>query len=184
MMVGRNSGAKETAKRIPLGSVGVEVGVWRGDTSALFLQRAGHLHLVDPWSVEPYKGGDYQAYLNRYTKIVGSPDPERFQNYYDDVATSVAKRFDFMDATIHRCTSTAFFAGFNGSVDWVYIDGLHTSHACTNDLIGAMYIVNPGGSIFGDDYGNKEGVTKAVDRFEKRTGFSVDHFGNQYQIQL
>jgi len=184
MMVGNNPGAQETAKRIPLGSVGVEIGVWRGDTSALFLQRAGHLHLVDPWSVEPYKGGDYQAYLNRYTKIVGSPDPERFQNYYDDVAASVAKRFNFMDVTIHRCTSTAFFAGFSGTVDWVYIDGLHTFDGCLNDLIGSLSIGKKGGSIFGDDYGNKEGVTRAVDEFAKRTEFEVDHFGNQYQIQL
>ena len=182
MMFGRNPGAIETAKRIPKGSTGVEIGVWRGESSALFLQRAAHLHLVDPWSVEPYQDGDYQDYLNRYAKIVGSADPARFQKYYDGVFQDVLQRFKGQAVTIHRCTSTKFFAEFTDTVDWVYIDGLHTFDGCMADLNGALDIVKQGGSIFGDDYGNKEGVTDAVDQFAKR--FEVDHFGNQYQIRL
>ena len=184
MMVGGNPGAKETAKRIPKGSVGVEIGVWRGDSSALFLQRASHLHLVDPWSIEPYQMGGYAVYLNRYTKIVGSPDPAKFQRFYDDVHSEVVRRFEGQAVTIHRCTSAVFFAEFKGVVDWVYIDGLHTFKGCAADLIGVRGIIKPGGSIFGDDYGNKDGVTKAVDHFVKRSGLSVDHFGNQYQIKV
>ena len=184
MMFGRNPGAKETAKRIPKGSTGVEIGVWRGESSALFLQHARHLHLVDPWSVEPYQGGDYQEYLNRYAKIVGAADPAQFQKYYDGVCQQVRQRFKGQAATIHRCTSAIFFAGFNQSVDWVYIDGLHTLDGCLADLYGALDIVKVDGSIFGDDYGNKPGVTQAVDKFKQDTGLAVDHFGNQYQIQL
>ena len=184
MMVGGNPGAKETAKRIPLGSIGVEIGVWRGDSSALFLQRASHLHLVDPWSVVPYQGGGYQEYLDRYTKIVGAPNPEMFQRFYDGVYQDVRQRFEGQAVTIHRCTSVEFFAGFKDMVDWVYIDGLHTFDGCFNDLLGALAIIKKGGSVFGDDYGNKEGVTRAVDQFEKHSGLEADHFGNQYQIQL
>ena len=184
MMVGGNPGAKETAKRIPKGSVGVEIGVWRGDSSALFLQRASHLHLVDPWSVVPYQGGDYQEYLRRYIKVVGSPDPEKFQRYYDGVHSEVVRRFEGQSVTIHRCTSTEFFAGFKDMVDWVYIDGLHTLDGCRADLDRALTATHIGGSIFGDDYGNKPGVTQAVDLFSEVSGFSVDHFGNQYQIRV
>ena len=184
MMFGRNPGAQETAKRIPQGSTGVEIGVWRGESSALFLQRAGYLHLVDPWSVGPYKGGDYQDYLNRYAKIVGSSDPAQFQQYYDKVYQEVGQRFKGQAVTIHRCTSADFFATFQQKVDWVYIDGLHTFKGALADLRGSLNIVNTGGSIFGDDYGNKPGVTHAVDQFERFTGLTVDHFGNQYQIRL
>ena len=184
MMFGRNPGAQETAKRIPQGSTGVEIGVWRGESSALFLQRAAHLHLVDPWSVVPYKGGDYQDYLNRYSKIVGSADPLQFQQYYDKVYQEVGQRFKGQAVTLHRCTSADFFDGFDSMVDWVYIDGLHTFDGCLADLAGSMEIVKPGGSVFGDDYGNKPGVTAAVDAVEKSSGLQVDHFGNQYQIRL
>lgn len=188
MMFGKNKGAALTAERIPIDSVGVEIGVWRGDSSALFLKRAKHLHLVDPWSVEAYESsdefGDYAAYLNRYSKLVGSNKPEQFQKFYDGIYNSVKKRFRGCPVTIHRQTSAGFFAGFRTSVDWVYIDGLHSFEGCQGDLVCALGFIKPGGSIFGDDYGNKLGVTKAVDHFAKQTGLPVDHFDNQYQIRV
>ena len=49
-MVGKNNDSAHTCARIPTGSVGVEIGVWKGDSSARFLTRASHLHLVDSWS--------------------------------------------------------------------------------------------------------------------------------------
>ena len=71
MMVGTNVAAQYVAKRMPENSVGVELGVWKGDSSAYFAERTRKLHLVDSWSVEPYKHLDsWEAYLNKYSKIV------------------------------------------------------------------------------------------------------------------
>jgi len=181
MMLGKNKGALDTVERIPLGSVGVEIGVWRGDTSERFLQRARFLHLVDPWAVEPYQDADYSAYLKKYAKLTGSLDPADFQKYYDDVYQSVVDRFKGKPVEIHRCTSAEFFDTFRGYVDWVYIDGLHTFEGCLFDLQNALNIVKPGGWILGDDYGNKPGVKKAVDAF----GLGFELFGlNQYAIPI
>ncbi len=186
MMRGRNKGATETAKRIPSASVGVEIGVWRGDSSELFLQRAAHLHLVDPWAVNPYRSSDefggYDKYIERYSDIVGSADPRQFQAYYDEVAAGVAKRFAGKPSvSIHRMTSECFFDTFDYDVDWVYIDGLHSFEGCLSDLHGAMEIVRPGGYIFGDDYGNRRGVTDAV----RSLGVPFNVFGgNQYEIRV
>ena len=44
MMFGKNPGTDATWKRIPEGSVGAELGVWMGDSSAKFLKRA-HLFI-------------------------------------------------------------------------------------------------------------------------------------------
>ena len=54
MMLGKNVGSEETWKRIPFNSVGVEIGVWKGDSSEKFLRKASHLHLVDQWSPIAY----------------------------------------------------------------------------------------------------------------------------------
>ena len=51
MMFGTNKTSFATAKRIPKDTVGVELGVWKGDTSLLFLQNAKHLHMVDSLSL-------------------------------------------------------------------------------------------------------------------------------------
>jgi hypothetical protein len=181
MMLGVNCGSREIAARLPLGSVGVEIGVWRGDSSEMFLKRASHLHLVDPWAVTAYEGDS--AYIDRYTGLVGSKDPKAFQALYNTVYEDVRERFRECPVTIHRCTSAQFFAEFLGTVDWVYIDGLHSFEGCLADLRGALRIVR--GSIFGDDYGNKPGVMAAVDAFIAETGLTAEVFGgNQYEIRV
>ena len=193
MMFGRNPGTDDTWKRIPEGSVGVELGVWKGDSSAKFLKRAGHVHLVDPWSVVAYEDsdefGDYQGYLDRYSGLVGSNNPDDFQKYYDGIYHSVADRFKNSSVTIHRMTTDEFFEKFNEKVDWVYVDALHSFEGCLNDLRNARKIIKSGGSIFGDDYGNekyrKEGVENAVNQFIKETGLKLDTFSlDQFEIKV
>lgn len=193
-MVGCNAGSAVTARRIKPDTVGVEIGVWRGDSSELFLRRASHLHLVDPWSVLPYAKGDefpdYASYLSRYSEQVGSEDPAAFQAYYDAVHASVEKRFSGSPVTIHRMQSREFFARFEGPVDWVYIDGLHSYRACLADLEGAKRIVRPGGCIYGDDYGMRNhprlgGVTRAVEQFAETHGLAVTKLGGlQFEIRV
>ena len=185
MMFGRNRGAEAVCGLIPKGSVGVEIGVWKGDSSELFLQRAGHLHLVDPWSVDAYRGsvefGGFDGYLSRYKQIVGSDRPEAFQDYYDRIHDSVVKRFEGRPVTIHRCTSEKFFTNFPGPVDWVYVDGGHSKEVCYHDLIGAIRISNR--YVFGDDYGTKPGVTEAVDSIVSSLDVPFKVFaGDQFRL--
>lgn len=189
MMFGTNKGSDEIWKHIPEGSVGVELGVWRGDSSEKFLRRSKHLHLVDPWSVVAYEDsdefGDYEGYLNRYSTLVGSRDPKDFQRYYDNIAESVRIRFLGKPVTIHRCTTDKFFTSFAEQVDWVYVDALHSFEGCLSDLQNSLRIVKTGGYIFGDDYGNKPGVVQAVDHFIKDTGLQLDVISsNQYKIYV
>jgi len=189
MMFGKNIGTTETCKRIPEGSIGVELGVWQGESSEKFLKKAGHLHLVDPWSSIAYEDsdefGDYQGYLDRYSKLVGSNNPDDFQKFYDNIYNMVSAKMINRPVTIHRQTTDEFFAEFTEKVDWVYVDALHSFEGCLSDLRNARKIIKPGGSIFGDDYGNKPGVVKAVDTFIADTGLTLDNFyTNQFEIKV
>jgi len=66
-------------------------------------------------------------------------------------------------------------------VDWVYVDGAHTYDGCLADLRAARKIAD---IIYGDDYGNRLDVKKAVDAFVKESGLPFEAFGlNQYQIK-
>lgn len=190
MMFGRNPGTDRTWKRIKKNSVGVEFGVWKGESSEKFLRQAGHLHLVDPWSPVAYEDsdefGDYQGYLDRYSKLVGSSDPKDFQKYYDEIANSVKEKFKNKPVTIHRMTSNKFFETFTGTVDWVYVDALHSFDGCLNDLRNSLKILEPGGFIYGDDYnGSKPGVTAAFDAFAAETGLTLNNFYmDQVEIEV
>ena len=195
MMVGKNHGSAETCARIPAGSVGVEIGVWKGDSSARFLTRASHLHLVDAWSPVAYEysteHSNYERYLDRYATLVGSRDPADFQRYYDKIYQSVCQRFDQHPVTIHRMRSRDFFPQFDQQVDWVYVDGDHSYQGVMHDLTQSLGILHPDGIILGDDYavappaegGFKPEVKQAVDAFVTANGLQFENFyGTQYQI--
>lgn len=185
MMYGRNAGSEETARRIPPGTVGVEIGVWKGETSERFLERAAHLHMVDPWAVAPYmqtdEFGGEAAYFERYADLVGSTDPVAFQRFYDELYDDVVRKFAGRPVTIHRKTSREFFLSLRGEVDWVYIDGAHDYESVSADLMLAWTVSKQ--FICGDDYGTKTGVTHAVDDFAWRLGVMVEVFAhNQFWI--
>ena len=195
MMYGQNLGSEKTCERIPVGSVGIEIGVWRGDSSEKFLSRAGHLHLVDSWSPVSYENstehGNYENYLKRYEELVGSKDPADYQKFYDGIAVSVQQRFVNRPVTIHRMNSRDFFKTFTELVDWVYVDGDHSYKGVMHDLTNALRVLKPGGSILGDDYsmvppkaGHKPDVKRAVDDFVQQHNLKFDNFyGTQYEIK-
>lgn len=189
MMAGLNFGSDKTCERIPKGSIGVELGVWKGESSIKFLKRAKHLHLVDAWNTSAYNGSDEfnhrGGYFQRYSKVVGSTNPKDFQKYYDKIYESVKNKMRNKPVTIHRCTTHQFFETFNEKVDWVYVDASHSFEGCLEDLRNSLKIIKPGGSLFGDDYGNKKGVVKAVDTFISETGLLLDNFyKNQFEIKV
>ena len=104
MMFGKNPGTDETWKRIPEGSIGAELGVWKGDSSEKFLRRAKHVHLVDEWAPAVFEGsnefGGYDAYLKRYSELTGEATTEGFVRYYNKIHEGVVKRFTNKPVTI------------------------------------------------------------------------------------
>lgn len=182
MATARNKDSVNIMKHVEHFSVGAEIGVWQGNTSSQFLERGVRkLHLVDSWSIEPYKEdegehGTYEAYLEKYSRILGvKPNEKSFMAHYDNIYNMVKGKFRNNDAVeIHRMSSDDFFKSYKGDkLDWIYIDGAHSFEGCYDDLKNALKIVKVGGKIMGDDYywpdskWGKEGVTQAVDKFLK-----------------
>ena len=176
-----NKDSKSILRDIQPNSKGAEIGVWAGNTSIQFLRlNISELHMIDPWSVEPYKKSkeykSYDEYLTKYSKILNIEKKDvDFQEYYDAIYSEVRAKCG-MDprVTIHRMTSDEWFDSKPEKLDWIYVDGDHSYQGCLTDLENSLKVVNPGGMIMGDDYYwsgaryGKEGVTNAVDRFLKR----------------
>lgn len=190
MMKGINKPVHETVKRIPKNSVGVELGVWKGDSSKLFAKRASELHLVDAWSVEPYDNLENRdAYYERYADITGGTTPADFMKYYDRIHKDVVNRFvDSEHVKIHRMDTDAFFETFDRNVDWFYVDAAHDELGVYKDMVNAYnHLVKFGGGlIFGDDYGNKPGVVAGVDKFmAEHPELKLNNFYmNQFEIKV
>ena len=197
MMLGGNSDVAPLVENyIPADSLGAEIGVWRGASSKIFLEKARHLHMVDPWNIDVYENSTdwnnigYKGILKRYSRLVGSEDPKDFQIFYDNLYGSICEEFKSLPVTIHRMTSTEWFKNYNDEkLDWIYIDGDHSYDGVISDLTDSLNVVKTKGTIFLDDVSkdniNHFGVREAIGDFCKKNNLTAERvLFNQCIIQL
>lgn len=178
------------------GTVGAEVGVWKGSSTKQFLKKKpAMLHLVDPYACSGYNEAieandptfDQEVWLNKkkYTRLTKGNTVEDFDNYYDKVASIIADQYGSLpNVTFSRMPATEWFAKFDEPfLDWIYLDGDHSYTGAYNDLCGALKVVKKGGIIIGDDYGWgmegewRGGVKKAVDQWVAENNLTLEQFG-------
>ena len=161
---------------LPRHGTGAEVGVWRGDFSALLLRlnRPKKLFLVDPWA---HSGEHQRAMYGR-----------RAQPVMDEIYESVLERFAGRDQVVVRRETSADAVANLSQLDWAYIDGDHTYEAVKADLEAYGKLVRPGGVMAGDDYAGKAwwsgGVRQAVDEYGALIGRPAKILGNQFLFRL
>jgi hypothetical protein len=151
---------------LPKRSIGAEVGVHRGNFSALLLNAVGpmELHLIDPWKYEDtpmYKNAWYGA------KASGQGEMDRHYRY---VCERFSPQIQSGVVRVHRGYSGEILAQLpNAYLDWIYIDGNHLYEFIKMDLELSFEKVKRGGYIAGDDYHRggwwEGGVKRAVDEF-------------------
>ena len=156
---------------LPKGLACAEIGVATGDFSAQILARVqpSALHLIDPWVHQPRE--DYVRDLNN----VADDDQEgRFR--------AVTARFAGVPAVrIHRAFSAQAAADLpDGSLDFVYVDAMHTHDAVLADLLAFAPKLKPDGLLWGHDFSSHAdtrrmgfGVVGGVTEFIKRSGFEI-----------
>jgi hypothetical protein len=170
---------------LPKGSIGAEIGVWRGDFSSRLLQdaRPARLHLVDPWKFE--MGFDYERAW--YGGAVAKNQAE-MDGIYESVLRRFAKEVEAGVVLVHRGPSASIGMQFDDAyLDWVYIDGNHLYEYVKKDLEVFALKVKPGGLLAGDDYGVRgwweHGVTRAVDEFVARGTFEPLRLGHVFVLR-
>lgn len=200
----RNKDSHHIMHLIEEGTIGAEIGVWKGSSSEQFLKRNPKmLYLVDPWACSGYDEAveandptfSMEAMLNnpKYVKLTKGKDEKSFDIYYDDVAADIERRFGGLEnVTICRMPATQWFdlSEDGPFLDWIYIDGDHSYTGAYNDLCNALKVVKEGGLIIGDDYkwgrpGDKGGVKKAANQWAEENGLTLEQFGeNQFVVRL
>lgn len=143
----------------------VEVGVFEGDFSAEILVRSPkELVLVDPWR-------------HQSKEVYPDDHANRIKHDFDAVHDKVKERFA-ADSRVRmiRGFSLEESPKFdNDSLDFVYIDAIHTFESCLCDIVSWYHKVKPGGWLCGHDYTGKFlGVRYAVDGFCRLSGRNLD----------
>lgn len=123
---------------------GAEIGVWRGEYSALFCEanHAMHMLCVDPWISYPEWNDpkNLQPLKKSDALIAGA---------YQDARD----RLSPLNATLLRQFSVEAAKGIpDGSLDVIYIDGNHVEDAVRADLEAWAPKVRSGGIVAGHDF--------------------------------
>lgn len=142
---------------IPKNSIGVEIGVFKGDFSRIIFQTINPklFYLIDPWEGK-IESGDKNG--NNIEYIDGN-------HYY---INNIIKEFLFYpQIKILKHYSDIINLFPNNYLDWIYIDGAHDYSTVKHDLISSYPKIKQNGYIMGHDYTINmfPGLVKAVDEF-------------------
>ena len=142
----------------------VEIGVFTGAFARQILEsNPTSLLLVDPW-----KHQSETIYPNDHANV----SDEIFDKYYQAVVSSIGqdKRVSIKRGFSLDVSKTVQ----DNSLDFVYIDAIHTTEAVLSDMNYWWGKIKPGGWLCGHDYTGNHGndVSLAIDTFFKQRGIT------------
>lgn len=152
----------ELLNKLNLINEGAEIGVQTGRFSKHILKksRLSKLYSVDSWAkLDPSL---YPDIVNRHQII---------QNIYYYITVFKLYKYRKRNSIIRDLSENASLLFEPGSLDFVYIDAIHTYEGCKKDIKLWWPKIKKGGFFSGHDYLNgdlpqgKFGVKKAVDEF-------------------
>lgn len=157
---GRYIAGQAVVKFIKPDWVGIEIGVFQGDSSKLFLEHCRFMYLIDP--CESYEG---------------NPDSTIFASEENIKRLLNGKDYAFLKGYSHLVHD------YVPEVDFVFIDGNHTYEYVTMDIELYWPKVRQGGFLSGHDYGaGFEGVIRAVNEFSLKHNLPIQQHGDCWVI--
>lgn len=157
---------EELIELIPKNSIGVEIGVFKGDFSKILLKtiQPQILYLIDPWEGiigSGDKNGDNIEQINGDLYYVNNIIPQflfipqvKILRHYSDVINTFPDEY----------------------LDWVYVDGLHEYEFVKHDLESSYKKIKDGGCIMGHDYNlSFPGVIRAVNEFCIKYNLNIEY---------
>ena len=141
-------------------TMGAEIGVRNGETSQRILKNRldTHLILVDPWA--EYNTADEDRLIGPRV-IEQETCDERYQRAMDRLANYGGRYTVLRMPSIEGAKQVK-----RQSLDYVFVDGLHTYEACLEDCLAWYNKLKPGGWLIVHDYcPHFPAVVRAVDTF-------------------
>jgi len=158
---------EELIRFIPKNSIGVEIGVWKGQFSKILLEtiQPQMLYLIDPWE------GNIPSGDKNGNNIVSINGPEYFVQH-------IIPEFYFLNNVKVINSYSSFLQLFPDEyLDWVYVDGDHQYESVQFDLEVSYPKVKQGGVIMGHDYTDRmfPSVVRAVNEFCQKYNLEIEY---------
>ncbi len=138
----------------------IEVGSFMGasaiPTARLLSRWGGRLWCVDTWGANPAH------------RVPNAPTDHLFST-----CAANLERHNITNVVLYRGESVEAARNWPNQVQFIYVDASHDRHSVAMDLVAWWALLQPGGIIAGDDYGNPDypGVAEAWEWFIKDSRF-------------
>lgn len=144
--------------------VGAEIGVYRGKFAKRFAEIGLKIYAIDPW--KPY-----------FCSVRKKDSVEREEYFYNKASGLLSR---YKNVSIIRKTSMDALKDFKDeSLDFVYIDAIHSLKYVVEDLDGWSKKIRKGGIVSGHDY-----VRRRPREWESNhVKFAVDAYVGAYRIK-
>lgn len=160
---------------------GVEVGCYRGETSAKLLAAFPHLQLVmvDQWKGDLPDDDPYRLTGDGVSKLTQAE-----QDANKAAATAAVSSFVNRRTILNLASKKASQRVSGRTFDFVFIDGNHSYESVAEDIAAWWPLVKGGGLLAGHDYNHPAnqrgnfGVKRAVDEFAATEGVEVKLMGS------
>ena len=145
-------GLEALIEQLPKNCVMAELGSFAGESTALFAQHCQSVHAVDLWQGSLCTAG-----------IKSEETASDIEKRFDEVV----KKYPTRIAKVKQSTHDAYQRFKNNTLDFVYIDALHTREAVKKDLELWLPKIKVNGFVGGHDYNPTQfpGVVQAVNEF-------------------
>lgn len=143
----------------------IEVGVWKGRTTALLARSApwsARIWAVDNWRGTPDDEGQHALYSEQADETGDAVYYEFYKNLETPIQAGrvFPVRMDSVAAADH------LLAQYGRTFDMVFLDADHRYEAVRADIVAYSRLLIPGGLLCGHDYSERwPGVVQAVDEF-------------------
>jgi hypothetical protein len=159
---------------VPKGTVGAELGVFKGSFSTIILEvvQPMRLYLVDPWWVEY---GEYYPNWGAYT----NGGQLRTKEAYEQAVVSVQSVSSACEVKFCVERSADWLSSLEDEhLDWAYLDSTHEYADTIKELGLLARKVKRSGLILGDDWQLERthmhhGVFKAIQEFSRKEPFEI-----------
>lgn len=148
----------------------IEIGTFDGRTTLNMAVNSSpdtHIVTLDLPQGEETKF-DLAPYEEQYVDKSGSGD--RFVNCSDEL-----KPFAQKITQIYGDSASYDWSRFYGKADLVFVDGSHAYDYVVSDSETALKLIKPGGVILWHDYGEWDGVTKALNVIDEKLPTRLKH---------
>lgn len=165
--------------RLPKGSIGAEIGVFRGHFAQAIchIVAPARLYLVDPWRLL----GETVGWGAAYTHDGQLPTQLTYDESHAHVSLYPDVESHMIEGYYPACADQ-----IPELLDWAYLDASHSYEATKTELAHMVQQIKPGGFLLGDDWSpnpddQHHGVYRALLEFTQATRWGIVDAGRGRQ---